>query len=52
MSTRPVPDNVSLQVDANGSFAAEPDRVRALDELGLLAIEQPLAPDDLKAMRS
>ena len=48
LSRRPVPDNVSLQVDANGSFAAEPDRVRPLDELGLLAIEQPVAPDDLQ----
>ncbi len=42
---------VALCVDANGSFslgrAGDRDALRALDGLGLAAIEQPLAPDDL-----
>lgn len=41
-----LPDGVSLQFDANGSFAACPERVAELDDLDLLAIEQPLAPGD------
>ena len=40
-------DAISMQVDANGSYADEVELVRALDELDLLAIEQPLAADDL-----
>jgi O-succinylbenzoate synthase len=47
LSSRRVPEVVSVQVDANGSYAAEPSRVHAFDDLGLLAIEQPLAPEDL-----
>jgi O-succinylbenzoate synthase len=35
-----------LTVDANGAYEV-PEQVRALDDLGLLYIEQPLAPDDL-----
>jgi O-succinylbenzoate synthase len=42
---------LDLQVDANGSYVrADPDRLAALvalDDLGLLCIEQPFAPDDL-----
>jgi o-succinylbenzoate synthase len=38
---------VSIQVDANGSFAACPERVDELDDLDLLAIEQPLAAGDV-----
>lgn len=47
-----------LSVDANGAFGAGDDasgrasyraQLRALDELGLLMIEQPLAADDLLA---
>ena len=37
-----------MQVDANGSFADCPERVDELDELGLVCIEQPLAPGDLR----
>lgn len=40
-------DEIVTQVDANGTYAREPGRVRELDELGLLAIEQPLATEDL-----
>ena len=44
-------DAVALQVDANGSFRLDDadhlDELRALDEVGLACIEQPLAPDDL-----
>jgi len=47
LSSRPAPEDVWVQVDANGSYAAEPGRVHALDDLELLAIEQPLAPEDL-----
>jgi len=39
--------DLALQVDANGSYAAAPGRVLALDGFGLLLIEQPLADDDL-----
>ncbi|MDA8291700.1 MAG: o-succinylbenzoate synthase [Actinomycetota bacterium] len=43
--------DVALAVDANGSFRAgcraDEDALRELDGLGLVAIEQPLAPDDL-----
>lgn len=42
-----IPSGITAQVDANGSYAACPGRVAELDELGLVAIEQPLAPDDL-----
>jgi len=50
---RPLPalspsTGIQVQVDANGSYAGDPTGVRALDELGLLAIEQPLAPSDLR----
>jgi O-succinylbenzoate synthase len=42
---------LALQVDGNGAYRAdEPSHVSALfelDQLGLLAIEQPLDPDDL-----
>jgi O-succinylbenzoate synthase len=44
-----------LQADANGAYArgasptAVPDALRALDELGLLCLEQPFAADDLVA---
>lgn len=41
------PEGTTVQVDANGSFATCPERVPELDDLGLLAIEQPLAPDDM-----
>jgi o-succinylbenzoate synthase len=47
LSSAALPPGISVQVDANGSYADAPARVRALDDLGLLAIEQPLAPDDL-----
>jgi O-succinylbenzoate synthase len=47
---RALPD-VALSADANGAFCLERDEDRAelyaLDELGLVALEQPLAPDDL-----
>jgi O-succinylbenzoate synthase len=42
-----IPEDVSVQADANGSYARDPGQIAALDELGLLAIEQPLAADDL-----
>jgi o-succinylbenzoate synthase len=40
---------LDLAVDANGSFdgVEDADELRALDDLGLGYIEQPLAPDDL-----
>jgi O-succinylbenzoate synthase len=40
---------VPLTVDANGAYEwpAHEENLRALDELGLLYIEQPLAPDEL-----
>ncbi len=41
-------DDLLLQVDANGSYAGEDTTpLRALDDFGLLLIEQPLADDDL-----
>jgi O-succinylbenzoate synthase len=39
--------DLALQVDANGSYAADPRAARVLDRFGLLLIEQPLAEDDL-----
>jgi O-succinylbenzoate synthase len=43
-----VGEGVALQVDANGSYAAAgPDGLAAIDDAGLLCIEQPLADDDL-----
>jgi O-succinylbenzoate synthase len=42
-----LPEGVDVQFDANGSFAGCAERVDELDDLGLLAIEQPLAPSDL-----
>jgi O-succinylbenzoate synthase len=46
-----VGDDLALQADANGSYSmADPDHLaalRALDEFGLLCLEQPLADDDL-----
>jgi O-succinylbenzoate synthase len=41
-----VPAAVSVQADANGSFADDSEPVLSLDGLGFLAIEQPLAADD------
>jgi O-succinylbenzoate synthase len=39
---------LALQVDANSAYSlAEADRLKALDELDLLLVEQPLAEDDL-----
>lgn len=39
---------LSLQVDANSAFTLEDaERLRELDELGLLMIEQPLGHDDI-----
>lgn len=38
---------IPVQVDANQAYAADPDAVRDLDDLGLAAIEQPLAAGDL-----
>jgi O-succinylbenzoate synthase len=43
----PLPTGIPIQVDANGTYGREPLRLRALDDLGLFAIEQPLAQDDL-----
>lgn len=41
-------DDLGLQVDANGSYtAASADALLALDDYGLLLVEQPLPPDDL-----
>jgi O-succinylbenzoate synthase len=41
--------DVPLTVDANGAYEwpADGDALRALDDAGLLYIEQPLAPDEL-----
>jgi O-succinylbenzoate synthase len=40
--------DLALQVDANGAYRlADADHLAALDELGLLLIEQPLPTDDL-----
>ena len=42
--------DVALQVDANGAYTlADATTLGALDEFGLLLIEQPLAEDDLAA---
>ncbi|MGG2971819.1 o-succinylbenzoate synthase [Geobacillus stearothermophilus] len=44
---RAFPD-VSLMADANSAYTlVDADRLKALDEFGLLMIEQPLAADDL-----
>ena len=44
---RALPD-VPLMVDANSAYTlADTDRLRALDDYGLMMIEQPLAHDDL-----
>lgn len=40
-------DGVALQADANGSFTEDDPELSALDEVGLVCLEQPLAPDDL-----
>ncbi|WP_017569881.1 enolase C-terminal domain-like protein [Nocardiopsis halotolerans] len=43
---------LALQVDAGGRYTESPadlDALRALDGLGLLAVEDPFAPDDLAA---
>jgi O-succinylbenzoate synthase len=49
---RAFPD-LGLQADANGSYSLEDpghlEALRALDELDLLCVEQPLDPDDLEA---
>jgi O-succinylbenzoate synthase len=45
---REVPTGVAVQVDANGSFADRAEQLDGLDELGLILIEQPLAPADLR----
>src|SRR5204862_6406845 len=41
--------DLPLTVDANGAYAwpADEPSLRALDDAGLLYIEQPLAPDEL-----
>jgi O-succinylbenzoate synthase len=40
--------DLPLQVDANGAYRAEDtEQLRALDDVNLLMIEQPLPPDDL-----
>ncbi len=44
---------LTLQVDANGSYRAEPDDVATLSRLadfGVLCVEQPLPPSDLIAL--
>ena len=33
--------------DANGAYQSEPERILALDDLGLVMIEQPLKVRDL-----
>jgi O-succinylbenzoate synthase len=38
---------VDMQLDANGSFGAQPDRLAQIDELHATLVEQPLAADDL-----
>ncbi|GAB3205418.1 enolase C-terminal domain-like protein [Marinactinospora thermotolerans] len=43
---------LALQVDAGGRYSEDPDHLatlRALDDYGLLAVEQPFASDDLAA---
>ena len=45
-------DMVALQVDANGSYAgADTAPLLALDDYGLVLVEQPLAADDLLGTR-
>ena len=46
MANRLAP-NASVGVDANGAYAGNIAGARALDDLGLAYIEQPLPPDDL-----
>lgn len=42
--------DLPLQVDANAGYTpADADRVASLDEFGLLMIEQPYPPDELRA---
>ncbi len=36
-----------LMADANGAYQSEPERILALDDLGLVMIEQPLKVRDL-----
>jgi o-succinylbenzoate synthase len=45
--------DLTLQVDANGSYRAEPDDIAVLGRLadfGVLCVEQPLPPSDLIAL--
>ena len=43
-----VDDEVTIQADANGSYALDDvDRLRALDAYGIACLEQPLAPPGL-----
>lgn len=43
-----VGDDVTLQADANGSYTlADAEHLAALDGLGVVCLEQPLAPDGL-----
>lgn len=47
-AVRKVYPEVPLQVDANSAYTLDDaDRLRALDQFGLLLIEQPLAHDDI-----
>jgi O-succinylbenzoate synthase len=48
LSSTAIPASVSVQADANGSYANDPKQLRAIDKIGLLAIEQPLAAGDLE----
>lgn len=43
-----LPD-LPLAVDANGAYGDDPDRLRLLDDLGLVYLEQPLPADELRA---
>ena len=44
-----VDDDVTIQVDANGSYTLDnADRLRALERFGVACLEQPLAPDALR----
>jgi o-succinylbenzoate synthase len=50
---RSVHPTLTLQVDANGSYRAEPDDIATLGRLadfGVLCVEQPLPPSDLIAL--
>jgi O-succinylbenzoate synthase len=49
-AARALGDGFSLHVDANGAYGAEHmSQLRKLDELGLDMLEQPFAPEDLRA---